>query len=54
VVAVDRLSTEGISMVMLACKSDPDSVLEIQATEANALGEVYNVGLIEVTGLGMA
>jgi hypothetical protein len=46
---IDRISYNGVSTIMLACKSDPDAVLAIEAPEGNALGEPYNVGLIEVT-----
>jgi hypothetical protein len=38
-------------MVILACKSDPDAVLQVNAGQGNELGEPFNVGLIEVTAL---
>lgn len=34
---------------MYACKSDPDAALQVDAAQANSVGEAYNVGLIEVT-----
>lgn len=43
------LSLKGIPMVILACKSDPDVELQVDARQGNAIGEPYNVGLIEVT-----
>lgn len=36
-------------MIILACKSDPEAELQVDAAYANSLGEAYNVGLIEVT-----
>ena len=36
-------------MVILACKTDPDVELQVDARQGNAIGEPYNVGLIEVT-----
>jgi hypothetical protein len=36
-------------MVMLACKSDPDAVLEVEAAHGNSLGEPHGTGLIEVS-----
>jgi hypothetical protein len=48
---LDRLAADEITMVIMALQSDPQGVLEVKATEGNALGEPYNVGLIEVTAL---
>jgi hypothetical protein len=44
-----RLSTDGLPMIIMACKSDPGARLEVEAAYGNSLGEAYNVGLIEVT-----
>jgi hypothetical protein len=38
-------------MIILACKSDPEAELQVDAAYANSLGEAYNVGLIEVTSV---
>lgn len=35
--------------VLLACKSDPDKKLEVDAHVGDQIGHPYNVGLIEVT-----
>ena len=40
-----------MSTVVLACKSDPDVQLEVDAEYCNSLAEPYNVGLIEVTSM---
>ncbi|EIW70717.1 hypothetical protein M231_02629 [Tremella mesenterica] len=48
---VERLSSQGLPIVIFACKSDPGVELEITAAEGNILGEPYNVGLIEVSAL---
>ncbi|WVF71424.1 hypothetical protein IAT40_006228 [Kwoniella sp. CBS 6097] len=47
--AIERLATSCIPMVILACKSDPDTSLEVDAPHGNLVGEPFNVGLIEVT-----
>ncbi|ORY34095.1 ras guanine nucleotide exchange factor domain-containing protein [Naematelia encephala] len=47
--ALSELSILGTSTVLLACKSDPNAVLQVQPAQGNALGEPYNIGLIEVT-----
>ncbi|WVQ99369.1 hypothetical protein IAU59_006502 [Kwoniella sp. CBS 9459] len=47
--AIERLAVSSIPMVILACKSDPDSTLEVDAPHGNLIGEPFNVGLIEVT-----
>ncbi|KAK8864337.1 hypothetical protein IAR55_001584 [Kwoniella newhampshirensis] len=47
--ALERLATRGIPMILLACKSDPDAQLAVEAPQGNAVGEPFNVGLIEVT-----
>ncbi|WWC94144.1 hypothetical protein V866_000983 [Kwoniella sp. B9012] len=47
--ALERLSSSGIPIVILACKSDPDTQLEVDAHHGNSIGEPFNVGLIEVT-----
>nr|XP_019046284.1 hypothetical protein I302_05027 [Kwoniella bestiolae CBS 10118]OCF25214.1 hypothetical protein I302_05027 [Kwoniella bestiolae CBS 10118] len=47
--ALERLSPSGIPIVILACKSDPDIQLEVDAHHGNSIGEPFNVGLIEVT-----
>ncbi|WWC89349.1 uncharacterized protein L201_004271 [Kwoniella dendrophila CBS 6074] len=47
--ALKILSPSGIPIVMLACKTDPDTKLEIDAHHGNSVGEPFNVGLIEVT-----
>ncbi|WVQ67707.1 uncharacterized protein L199_005911 [Kwoniella botswanensis] len=47
--ALERLSPSGIPIVILACKSDPDTQLEVDAHHGNSIGEPFNVGLIEVT-----
>ncbi|KAL7421852.1 hypothetical protein Q5752_003623 [Cryptotrichosporon argae] len=36
-------------MVLFACKSDPDAALQVEAAVGDAIGQPYNVGLIEVT-----
>ncbi|WRT66329.1 uncharacterized protein IL334_003284 [Kwoniella shivajii] len=46
---LERLSPTGVPMVMLACKSDLDAKLEVDAPLGNSIGEPFNVGLIEVT-----
>lgn len=43
------LTSEGIAAVILACKSDPDAPLEVEAASVNSMAEQYNIGLIEVT-----
>ena len=45
----ERLSSDGIITVMLACKSDPGVPIEVEAVHGNSIGEPFNVGLIEVT-----
>lgn len=50
-IRVDKLSQKGAPMIVLACKSDPEVPLEVDAAYGNSLGEPYNVGLIEVTAL---
>nr|XP_019010932.1 uncharacterized protein I206_04237 [Kwoniella pini CBS 10737]OCF49713.1 hypothetical protein I206_04237 [Kwoniella pini CBS 10737] len=47
--ALERLCSLGLPIVILACKSDPDAQLEIDAHTGNSIGEPFNVGLIEVT-----
>lgn len=39
----------GVPTILLACKSDPDAVLEVEAHVGDQIGQPYNVGLIEVT-----
>ncbi|BEI89643.1 uncharacterized protein CcaverHIS019_0210050 [Cutaneotrichosporon cavernicola] len=39
----------GMPAVLLACKSDPDKTLEVEAHVGDQIGHPYNVGLIEVT-----
>lgn len=39
----------GVPTVLLACKSDPDKKLEVEAHVGDQIGQPYNVGLIEVT-----
>ena len=46
---LDRLFEAEIPTVLLACKSDPDIQLEVEAGVANSLAEPFNIGLIEVT-----
>lgn len=36
-------------MVMIACKTDPDAILEVEAAYGNSLGEPHGTGLIEVS-----
>lgn len=36
-------------MVMFACKSDPDTTLQVEAHVGDQIGQPYNIGLIEVT-----
>ena len=40
---------DGRPAVIFACKSDPDSTIEVDPTEADGIGQPINVGLIEVT-----
>ncbi|OCF42931.1 hypothetical protein I317_03282 [Kwoniella heveanensis CBS 569] len=47
--AIERLAASSIPMVILACKSDPGTPLEVDAPHGNQIGEPFNVGLIEVT-----
>ncbi|WWC61836.1 uncharacterized protein I303_104421 [Kwoniella dejecticola CBS 10117] len=47
--ALDRLSPLGLPIVILACKTDPEVQLEVDAHTGNSIGEPFNVGLIEVT-----
>ncbi|WWD17365.1 hypothetical protein CI109_101806 [Kwoniella shandongensis] len=47
--ALKRLAARNLPMVILACKSDPDANLEVDAPQGNAIGEPHNIGLIEVT-----
>jgi GTPase SAR1 family protein len=48
-ISTGRTTPNGIPAVMFACKSDPETALEINAAEGNAIGEPFNVGLIEVS-----
>ena len=45
----DYFASEHLPCVMLACKSDPECPLQVKPSDGNALGEPYNIGLIEVT-----
>ena len=47
----ERMTNRKIPTVLLACKSDPGAVLEVDAVHGNELGEAHNVGLIEVSEL---
>lgn len=44
-----RLSTNGKPVVLFGCKSDPDTKLVVDPSEADSFGQPFNVGLIEVT-----
>ncbi|WVO16238.1 hypothetical protein L204_103909 [Cryptococcus depauperatus] len=46
---LERLTILNIPTVILACKSDPDEPLQVDASYGNSIGEPFNVGLIEVT-----
>ena len=48
-IVAERLSDTDTSAVMLACKSDPNAIIEIDAKFGDALGEPYGIGLIEVS-----
>lgn len=39
----------GMPAVLLACKSDPDKAVQVEAHVGDQIGHPYNVGLIEVT-----
>jgi hypothetical protein len=43
------MSRHGLPTVMIACKSDPGAVLEVEAAYGNSLGEPHGAGLIEVS-----
>lgn len=45
----EQLSATSTPIVILACKSDPNAELQINAAHGNYMGEPYNAGLIEVT-----
>ncbi|OXB39978.1 ras guanyl-nucleotide exchange factor [Cryptococcus neoformans] len=46
---IEQLSATSTPIVILACKSDPNAELQIDAAHGNSMGEPYNAGLIEVT-----
>lgn len=39
----------GKPVVLFGCKSDPETEPVVNPSEADAIGQPYNVGLIEVT-----
>lgn len=45
----ERLSSQALPMVIFACKSDLVDELQVPAATGNAIGEPFNVGLIEVS-----